>query len=159
MLSELVTNAIRHAPAQASATVGLYLAVAPECIRAEICDSGGGFAAGRVSVPNADELGGRGLLLVDHLATRWGAGADDRHSVWFELDRLNVARRPDYTTERYLRDLRDAARVKRTAPLPLPQPTRPVEPVRSPDHRRARPTAVCIPRREKGVRGEARNCP
>jgi hypothetical protein len=38
---------------------------------------------------------------------------------------------PDYTTERYLRDLRDAARVKRTAPLPVPQPVPPVEPAHS----------------------------
>lgn len=87
MLSELVTNAIRHPPMDATATVGLYLAVTPQCVRAEICDAGGGFAAGPISAPHASEPGGRGLLIVDRLATRWGAGADDRHSVWFELDR------------------------------------------------------------------------
>jgi anti-sigma regulatory factor (Ser/Thr protein kinase) len=87
MLSELVTNAISYPPADATATVGLYLAVAPERIRAEICDSGGGFAPGPLSAPPASGLSGRELLIVDRLATRWGADADDRHSVWFELDR------------------------------------------------------------------------
>jgi anti-sigma regulatory factor (Ser/Thr protein kinase) len=87
ILSELVTNAISHPPADATATVGLYLAVAPGCVRAEICDSGGGFATGPRPLPDASDPGGRGLLIVDHLATRWGAGVDDRHSVWFELDR------------------------------------------------------------------------
>lgn len=87
MLSELVTNAIRHPPVDATATVGLCPAVAPQSVRAEICDAGVGFAAGPISAPHASAPGGRGLLIVDRLATRWGAGADERHSVWLELDR------------------------------------------------------------------------
>ena len=34
-----------------------------------------------------DETGGRGLMVVDNLASRWGAAVEELgKAVWFELD-------------------------------------------------------------------------
>jgi len=53
-------------------------------VRVEVADHGPGFAAapGR---PDAEDIGGRGLFLVDRLADRWGT-AEGGTRVWFELD-------------------------------------------------------------------------
>jgi hypothetical protein len=40
-----------------------------------------------ISEAATDALGGRGLELLDALATRWGSsGGPGGHTVWFELD-------------------------------------------------------------------------
>jgi anti-sigma regulatory factor (Ser/Thr protein kinase) len=86
-LSELVTNAIRHPVAAAGDFVSVHVACAPGCIRAEVCDGGLGFDATNVPDVGPDAYGGRGLRIVDALASRWGTSVDDGHCVWFELDR------------------------------------------------------------------------
>jgi phosphoserine phosphatase RsbU/P len=87
VVSELVTNAVRHAAPGPAAVVELYLAVAADQIRAEVCDSGDGFRVEPVVVADLGATGGRGLLLVNRFASRWGASTDAGHTVWFELDR------------------------------------------------------------------------
>jgi hypothetical protein len=64
----------------------LHLAVAPERLRAELCNDGVGFDPTAVGRPS-DATGGFGLLMMDRAASRWGVAADDGNCVWFELDR------------------------------------------------------------------------
>jgi anti-sigma regulatory factor (Ser/Thr protein kinase) len=81
LASELVTNAIVHArpPYQ------LRLVQDRGVVRLAVSD-GGGPGAIVVQAPGPTDLGGRGLYLVDALATGWGV--DERpglRTVWFEV--------------------------------------------------------------------------
>ncbi|MCW2995964.1 MAG: serine/threonine protein phosphatase [Conexibacter sp.] len=85
LVSELMTNAVRHAPHGAGATVTLRLGRTGHCVRGEMSDDGPGFDVA-LERPRSTDSGGRGLLLVDALASRWGASMASGHCVWFELD-------------------------------------------------------------------------
>jgi anti-sigma regulatory factor (Ser/Thr protein kinase) len=81
LVSEVVTNAVRHggssAPVEVSATWDGR-------IRIEVTDHGSGFTpAPRTAA--LDRPGGFGLLLVGRLAERWGVETDDSTRVWFEV--------------------------------------------------------------------------
>ena len=81
LVSELVTNALQHGrqPMRLVADNG------PDTLRVEIYDGGDGRPA--IRPVRADEPGGRGLRLVDALATRWETTlGPDGKCVWFELD-------------------------------------------------------------------------
>jgi PAS domain S-box-containing protein len=85
VLSELVTNAIRHGGAQgASDAVTVHAALRDSALRLEVTDPGPGFEPGGHG-PRPD--GGYGLHLLDRLATRWGVSGGDPVTVWVELDR------------------------------------------------------------------------
>jgi anti-sigma regulatory factor (Ser/Thr protein kinase) len=81
LTSELITNACRHARSRARVSVVQQ----PEAVRVEVHDSGGGrLRVGRR--PKPEQQGGRGLHIVDALASRWGSTASDEGTVvWFEL--------------------------------------------------------------------------
>jgi anti-sigma regulatory factor (Ser/Thr protein kinase) len=64
--SELVANAVNHAPPPG------YLQVRADAERIRIEVSDAGRAEPRMVRPGDAVAGGRGLLLVDRLATRWG---------------------------------------------------------------------------------------
>ena len=83
LVTELVSNAVRHGGAAEGQEIALHLATAPACIRVEVCDPGPGFEAGR---PQPYGEGGYGLFLVDEVASRWGVSAGDGTCTWFELD-------------------------------------------------------------------------
>jgi anti-sigma regulatory factor (Ser/Thr protein kinase) len=85
VVSELVTNAVRHAPRGADARVTLHLGRTGRCLRGEMCDDGPGFDV-VLQRPAPTDPGGRGLLLVDTLVSRWGTSVADGHCVWFETD-------------------------------------------------------------------------
>ena len=85
LVSELVTNAVRHP--RAKGPIELAVEVGRRCVRVEVTDPGAGFDRPKVSAPPADALGGRGLLIVDRLASRWGVAPGRQTRVWFELDR------------------------------------------------------------------------
>ena len=80
LVSELVTNAVLHARSAARLTVeldGLTLRVA-------VFDASSSRPRLRHYTPDA--VTGRGLLLVDRIADRWGVTeADGGKEVWFEL--------------------------------------------------------------------------
>jgi len=79
LVSELVTNAVRHA-----ATAVEVHAVYDGRVRVEVTDDGLGWP--RVVHARPDASGGRGLRIVDELATRWGADRLERGKrVWFEV--------------------------------------------------------------------------
>ncbi|WP_433183929.1 ATP-binding protein [Actinoallomurus sp. CA-150999] len=86
-VSELATNAIRHTPSGAGGRFTIRLATADRRIRAEVVNDG--VIDGephRRSEPGIDAEHGRGLLLIDALADRWGvtrcAGTT---TVWAEF--------------------------------------------------------------------------
>jgi anti-sigma regulatory factor (Ser/Thr protein kinase) len=85
LVSELVTNAVRHAPRAGSPEVELRLKVDPERVRVVVSDPGAGFVAA-ARLPTASESSGWGLYLVDRIADRWGVISKDRNEVWFEID-------------------------------------------------------------------------
>ena len=85
LLSEVVTNAVRHSGAPAGATVGLAVSVTHGRVRAEVTDPGRGFEPTPRELPQL-EAGGWGLHLVDRLADRWGVDRGQSVRVWFELD-------------------------------------------------------------------------
>jgi PAS domain S-box-containing protein len=85
LASEIVTNSVRHAGIGEDGLLGFELVLSPGSVRVEVSDRGPGFVA-EPALPGAEDLGGRGLFLVDSLADRWGT-ADGGTRVWFELDR------------------------------------------------------------------------
>ena len=82
LVSELVTNAVRHAGGEA---VRLVVAVTGTLLRIEVHDPGHGF---ELKPPPDDPLrpSGWGLVLVEELADRWGVDGTPRTRVWFEMD-------------------------------------------------------------------------
>ncbi len=82
LVSELATNAIRHG----APPVRLSLRLESDRLRVEITD--GSPSLPRLIQPGPDQVGGRGLQIVQELAARWGAQASRQHlgkTVWFEL--------------------------------------------------------------------------
>jgi serine/threonine-protein kinase RsbW len=86
LVSELVTNAVRHANLAASDIILLVIEVADRSLRVEVHDPGGGFVP-TAPAPDPARPSGWGLYLVAELADRWGVDSDERTLVWFELDR------------------------------------------------------------------------
>jgi anti-sigma regulatory factor (Ser/Thr protein kinase) len=86
LVSELVTNAVRHANLDAGDVIGLVVEVADHALRVEVHDPGGGFVPTAPS-PDPTRPSGWGLYLVAELADRWGVDSDETTLVWFELDR------------------------------------------------------------------------
>jgi anti-sigma regulatory factor (Ser/Thr protein kinase) len=85
LVSELVTNSVRHARAK---RIELKASTTPQGVRVEVTDGGPGFEPETRRAPqDAGADGGFGLLLVDKLANRWGIERDARSRVWFEIDR------------------------------------------------------------------------
>lgn len=85
LVSELVTNGVRHAP-RGPQGLELRVALRRSCVRVEVVDPGQGFEPPPPRVPPPHAAGGRGLVIVDRLAARWGVGRGAGTSVWFELD-------------------------------------------------------------------------
>ena len=81
LVSELVTNAILHARSPATVTIGRD---GPQ-LRVAVCDSSP--SPPRLRDYGPDAVTGRGLLLVDRIARRWGVEMNgDGKCVWFEVD-------------------------------------------------------------------------
>ena len=80
MVSELATNAVKHARSAFSLTV---LASA-DVVRVEVNDEGEGEPVRRHPAPT--DPGGRGLVIVQALADDWGVERHDGDkAVWFSL--------------------------------------------------------------------------
>jgi anti-sigma regulatory factor (Ser/Thr protein kinase) len=90
LVSELVTNAVRHANLAAGDAIDLVIDLADHTLRVEVHDPGGGFVPSAPS-PDPTRPSGWGLYLVAELADRWGVDSDETTLVWFELDRRAAA--------------------------------------------------------------------
>lgn len=89
LTSELVTNAVIHPPRSGEHRVGLRITTYEHGIRCEITDAGPGFDPANPGRRSTD-TGGRGLMLVDALSSRWGVNraserGKERFCVWFEV--------------------------------------------------------------------------
>lgn len=91
LVSEVVTNAIRHGPRGSDAATVMRVEVLGDRVRVEIEDTGGGFSP--PGPPKADGSGGWGLFLVDELADRWGIRDGPPTRVWFEVDACMIPER------------------------------------------------------------------
>ncbi len=80
LVSELATNAVRHAHTPFEIVVD----VQDDGVRVAVIDEDGAHPP-LVQQPRPEDTNGRGLLIVDELAARWGSDRVDGHSkaVWF----------------------------------------------------------------------------
>jgi anti-sigma regulatory factor (Ser/Thr protein kinase) len=88
LVSELVSNSVRHAGMDADERIRLRAHCDDACAYVEVCDAGrsGGVPAKRAKPVDVLEPGGLGLVLVDEMADRWGVHChEDETCVWFEL--------------------------------------------------------------------------
>ncbi|MDQ3587078.1 MAG: ATP-binding protein [Actinomycetota bacterium] len=90
VVSEVVTNSVRHGHGGQDRCVELTVEVAPRRLRLEIADEGPGFEP--TAPPGApDRPGGWGLVLVDSLADRWGVETSPGTRVWLEMSPGSLA--------------------------------------------------------------------
>jgi anti-sigma regulatory factor (Ser/Thr protein kinase) len=80
LTNELVANAIAHG----EGSISLSMEIRSDWVRVAVRDEGTVLPVLRESNPRAEN--GRGLSIVDSLATRWGVDpAGHGKSVWFEV--------------------------------------------------------------------------
>jgi anti-sigma regulatory factor (Ser/Thr protein kinase) len=84
LTSELVNNSVTHGKAGDQDVIEIEVRATPRGVRAQVSDSGEGFAPGERTLAT-DEPGGWGLVLVERVADSWGVERNGRTSVWFEL--------------------------------------------------------------------------
>jgi anti-sigma regulatory factor (Ser/Thr protein kinase) len=90
LVSELVSNSVRHAGLREGEPIRLLARRHEKTARVEVCDAGrsGTVPSRRAPIFGEVEPGGLGLVLVDEMADRWGVERDgDVTRVWFELAR------------------------------------------------------------------------
>jgi len=94
LVSELVTNSLRHAGLRPTQGIEVCLRASPQTVMVEVADNGRGFGGKRprpACKPIADRMpvekdgANWGLFLVDQIAYRWGISEQGDVRVWFEL--------------------------------------------------------------------------
>lgn len=86
LLTELVTNAVRHSGAAKGDPIEIAMRESRDCVRVEVTDPGDGFDRPDEVVADLSKTGGLGLVLVDRLSRAWGTRQTRKGSlVWFEL--------------------------------------------------------------------------
>jgi anti-sigma regulatory factor (Ser/Thr protein kinase) len=86
LVSELVTNSVRHAGLTSADCVEMRVDIDEEVVRVEVQDPGPGFVT-LLQSPHPSRGSGWGLHLVDLVADRWGVDTNERETVaWFEID-------------------------------------------------------------------------
>ena len=91
LVSELVTNVVRHVDPEGGADqIRLTVEREDERLRIEVRDAGRGFEpAPRADHANASS--GWGLHILAQIASRWGVESDGGTRVWFELETTSDA--------------------------------------------------------------------
>lgn len=85
LVSELVSNAVRHGRPDVTLRVSLH----PPLIGVSVEDAGAGVPSTRIRPPDLETAGGRGLMIVDRMSSSWGVIPTDPppgKTVWFRLD-------------------------------------------------------------------------
>lgn len=89
LISEAVTNSVRHGSRDADDAVRVSIDIDPSRIHIDVADRAPLDSPLQPRDPNGTE-GGLGLLLIDRMSDRWGATALPKgKTVWFELDLPN----------------------------------------------------------------------
>jgi anti-sigma regulatory factor (Ser/Thr protein kinase) len=86
LVSELVTNSVRHARLGPEETIAVRVLTKPTALRVEVADAGPGLDPAAPTRGDPNLGGGWGLWLLDRIATRWGTSEGGDAGVWFELD-------------------------------------------------------------------------
>jgi anti-sigma regulatory factor (Ser/Thr protein kinase) len=87
VVSELVSNSIRHAQPLPSGEICVRWSLEPDHVHLEIVD-GGGATRPQAGAAAPSALGGRGLDIVRSVATQWGVDEQDETViVWADLPR------------------------------------------------------------------------
>ena len=83
LISELVTNTVRHGDCQPDDKVEVVIDRDPDYLHVAVCQRA---LIGALEVASDQEVreGGWGLMLVDQLADTWGVD-DEPNCVWFKL--------------------------------------------------------------------------
>lgn len=84
LVTELVTNSVRHAGQPEDGWVHLKIATSSDHVRVEVSDPGSGFEPKGRNRP-ITEASGWGLFLVEKVADRWGVENNGVTRVWFEI--------------------------------------------------------------------------
>lgn len=83
VLSELISNAIRHAPPLATGNLQVSWWMEASGIHLEVTDGCGATEPQQVTGAHPESLGGRGLAIVSVLTSQWGVRADtDSRTVY-----------------------------------------------------------------------------
>lgn len=93
LLTELVTNAVRHGEGPEPVRgVSVKVVESDGGIGAAVTNPGDGFEWNGRESDDPLEPGGYGLVLVDRMSSRWGIDRGrGATTVWFELDRADFA--------------------------------------------------------------------
>jgi anti-sigma regulatory factor (Ser/Thr protein kinase) len=86
LVSELVTNSVRHAGLETADRIGVRVKADHRRVRVEVSDPGPGFSEDQ-PLPSIYQDSGWGLYLVEQIADRWGIDKGRETSVWFEIDK------------------------------------------------------------------------
>jgi two-component sensor histidine kinase len=87
VLSELVSNAVRHAAPLPTGEIVVRWQVQDECLHVEITDGGAGTRP-HASVAALSAVGGRGLDIVRAVSAQWGVTEGEGSvTVWAEVPR------------------------------------------------------------------------
>ena len=90
IVSELVTNSVRHGGLRPDQEIELTVHASPHHLRVEVAEPGEGFEVTSSPPPRQGiPTGGWGLYLVDRLSSAWGVEGGDVTKVWFELHKLS----------------------------------------------------------------------
>jgi anti-sigma regulatory factor (Ser/Thr protein kinase) len=92
ILSELITNAVRHARPLAAGSLRISWTISPTQIGVSVTD-GGSSTAPVATAAAMSAVGGRGLHIVHLLASSWDVTRDDEGTtVWAVISRAAMAR-------------------------------------------------------------------
>ncbi len=86
VVSELVTNSVRHARLSPHDQISLTVTVSAGSVCGRVCDPGPGFEMPSEPGPRSDLSGGWGLPIVETISDRWGVEGNSHACVWFEID-------------------------------------------------------------------------
>ena len=85
VISELLSNALRHAEPLPGSKIRVAWRIDPGSIQVSVSD-GGGPTKPELGEPAQGATGGRGLRIVERLSSRWGTSTgEDGTTVWAEV--------------------------------------------------------------------------
>jgi anti-sigma regulatory factor (Ser/Thr protein kinase) len=88
VISELVSNAVKHAASLPGGNIRVSCSIGEECLRVEITD-GGAVTRPNPAVATVFALGGRGLDIVRTICREWGVVQEDQSvTVWADVPRV-----------------------------------------------------------------------